>query len=256
MARMIQLTCEQCGIQYEKIAHECRKDRRFCSTKCQYDARKVLQVGRTKCCTKCKRELTLDKFWKTDKRASGYYPSCMECEKSDRLKHMQNNPMCCRCWITPHTPKSLHCYDCQRIVSNRGPRKWISRRTGLEWCKICEQRPSEENHQYCTLCRKEYTSRTREKKWAKRYHTAPMRQKQTARAYATGLLARGKIKRGLCVFCGCKGTEFHHYDYLPKTMNFEDVCEMCHEDVHRVLKILLTLHTCEVIGFPIAEVRF
>lgn len=202
-------------------------------------------------CTKCKQLLPLFKFWSW-KKIPNNYPSCIECEKASRRQHLQENPMCCRCWISPHTPKGLYCLECDLIMHKRPPRKWIRRKTGLEWCKICEQLPAEENHQYCTGCRKEYTARMRKKKYIERYHTPSMRQRDTARHYATGLLQRKKIKRGLCVYCGDKATDFHHWDYLPKTRNFEDVCRMCHVQLHAVIEILLTLIKARAIRFPSA----
>jgi hypothetical protein len=93
----------------------------------------------------------------------------------------------------------------------------------------------------CHLCKNEDQNRRRAKKWAERYATDDQKRIETARAYATGLLQRGKIKRGLCVFCGNQGTEFHHYDYERKTRNFDDVCHLCHDEAHAFLKSMLTL---------------
>lgn len=158
-----------------------------------------------------------------------------------RAKTLREHPLCFRCGAVPHASSDYCCNDCQRIVRNKGPRKWTSRRIDLEWCKVCGIRPRLSYHQYCFECKKEYQNRTRAKKWAERYKTDPQRKVETARAYATGLLARGKIKRGPCVFCGDPGEQFHHYDYEPRTRNFDDVCYDCHVAVHKILRILLTI---------------
>ncbi len=253
MATMIQLTCEQCGVRYEKIAHECRENRRFCSTKCQYASFSRLQIGSIKCCTKCKRDLPLDKFWKSPQKASGYYPSCIECERAQRDERLITEPMCCRCGFSKHMPRSMYCQDCDRIVCNKGPRKWVKRTTGLEYCKICEQRPRQAPQAYCAFCKNELSKTERSKKAIKRYRESK-RQRETARSYATGLLQRGKIKRGLCVYCGDKGTDFHHWDYLPKTRNFEDICQLCHVQLHVLLDILLALIKGRALRIPNSQV--
>lgn len=208
-------------------------------------------VSTMKTCSKCKRELDESRFWKHTNKA-GIYPSCKECEKRKSVEAMASDPMCVRCKTVPHTPKSYYCTDCSRAVQKKPSRKWISRRTGLEWCKVCESKPRLSYHHYCRECKREYDNKRRAKKWRDRYNTRPKLQRATARGYATGLLQRGKIKRKPCVFCGAPGVAFHHYDYLPKTRNFEDVCRACHDDAHRFLKIMLTLIKAGAIHLPVA----
>jgi hypothetical protein len=156
-------------------------------------------------------------------------------------KSLRENPNCRRCKAAPHAPGDFYCVDCSRIVRHKGPRKWFSRRTGLEWCKICGIRERLPYHHYCHLCKMEYQNRTRAKKWSERYASNDAKRIETARAYATNLLARGKIRRGPCAFCGEQGTQFHHYDYERKTRNFDDVCYECHLAAHKILRILLTM---------------
>jgi hypothetical protein len=137
---------------------------------------------------------------------------------------------------------STYCKDCDRVSHGRpAKRKWISRRSGLEWCKICGQRPRLSYHQYCHECKMEYQRRTRAKKWSGRHPDPESRRHANARAYATNLLWRGKIKRGPCVFCDGKSRDFHHYDYEDRTMNFDSVCRPCHVTVHQFIKSLLTI---------------
>jgi hypothetical protein len=193
-------------------------------------------------CSKCQRVLPLSAFAKWHNKA-GIYPSCKECEKAHRAKYLTENPLCCRCKTKSHMNGDNYCTDCKRISKNQPPRKWVSRRTGLEWCKVCGIRERLPYHHYCFLCKRDYQNRTRSKKWAERHPLNSQRQIATARAYATGLLQRHKIKRGPCVFCGDPGQEFHHYDYLPKTRNFEDVCCDCHDAAHKILNLLLTTRT-------------
>lgn len=207
--------------------------------------------GWMKECSKCKKVLPLYCFWRGPNK-SGIYPSCKDCERHKRHERQRIRPMCFRCGLVPHAPKSEYYADCLRILQNKPPRKWVSRRTGLEWCKICESKPKLPYHQYCADCRREYDNLTRFKNRRKKYANSK-RRIFTARAYATGLLQRGKIKRGPCVFCGCPGVDFHHYDYLPRTRNFDSVCEQCHVDIHRFLKILLTLMRSKAIRLTTAD---
>lgn len=188
-----------------------------------------------KTCSKCKRELPLSSFW-AGKNRSGIYPSCKECELSARRKYLADHPLCFKCAKAPHPKGDRYCKDCVREVKRLKPRAWISRRQNLEWCKICEVRPRLPYHQYCHECKMEYQRRQR---LNRRPLVPEERRKNNARRYATNLLQRGKIQRGRCVFCGGNGTEFHHYDYEDKTRNFEDVCVLCHDDAHRLIKILV-----------------
>jgi hypothetical protein len=140
--------------------------------------------------------------------------------------------------LARRSPGDKYCWPCKWILKRRpAPRKSRKRWDGL--CPRC--RTNVRGAQpYCPKCKLDYQNETRAKKWAERYATNPAKKMETSRAYATGLLQRRKIRRGLCVFCGASGTQFHHYDYERKTRNFEDVCDQCHTDVHRFLKTLLT----------------
>lgn len=157
-----------------------------------------------------------------------------------RKERLASHPLCYHCKYRPHTPGNWWCTECRR-ERRHGPKKWHSRRTGLEWCKVCGSNPRLPYHHYCAKCKIDYQNRTRLKKWRERHPDWQSREHANARAYATGLLARGKIKRGQCAYCDKPGTEFHHYDYHRRTRNFEDVCYCCHVKVHRVLKIMFAL---------------
>lgn len=193
-------------------------------------------------CTKCKRFLPFDCFWKPPARKGKHYPSCIECELETKARKLGKNPLCFVCNERPHMKGSRNCYPCDRMKTGKGEKRWVSRKVGLEWCKVCELRPRLPYHHWCLICRNEYQRNNRSKKWSERYATKPERKIVVARAYANGLLQRGKIKRGPCVFCEIQSTEFHHYDYIPRTRNFDDVCSPCHDDVHRFLRIMLTIY--------------
>jgi hypothetical protein len=45
-----------------------------------------------KTCTKCKKDLELDKFTKDSSKKDGLYPSCKKCRKSYVIKARANNP--------------------------------------------------------------------------------------------------------------------------------------------------------------------
>jgi hypothetical protein len=194
-----------------------------------------------KICSKCRRELPLTCFWKHGNKA-GIYPSCKECETNHRTQRLVNNPLCVRCKERPHMRGDAYCYPCGRIIKGKENPKWVSRRTGLEWCKVCEQRPRLPYHHWCLICRREYAARTVSKKWRERYSGEEKMRIVVVQHYATGLLQRGKIKRGPCAFCGAKSEHFHHYDYERKTMNFDSVCIPCHIQLHQFLKKMLTIH--------------
>jgi hypothetical protein len=74
----------------------------------------------------------------------------------------------------------------------------------------------------------EYQRQHRETTWRGRHPNWESRRKANARAYATGLLARGKIKRGPCEWCGKQSVSFHHLDYNDRTINFKHLCKECH----------------------------
>lgn len=162
-----------------------------------------------KTCCRCRKTLPIDKFHKHSQKRDGLNPWCKDCEF-------------------------------KRNVIRRGFPKWRRRTGDTTLCPKCliNERGSQP---YCPNCKKEYQNRTRAKKWSERYVGNEAKRIETARQYATGLLRRGKIKREDCVFCGNPGTQFHHYDYERKTLNFDDVCDLCHSQVHRFLEILLTL---------------
>lgn len=194
--------------------------------------------------------LALSCFGKGNNK-TGIYPSCKECEREQKAMHLLINPLCCRCKVANHMEGDSYCYPCSRVSKGRGERRWISRRTGLEWCKICEQSPRLSYHQYCGACKREYDAKNRKERHARKGISSVRKYKNTVRGYATGLLNRGKIKRGPCVFCGEPGVDFHHYDYLPRTRNFDDVCEKCHVEAHQLIKTLLTLSRNGVIRLTV-----
>jgi len=168
-----------------------------------------------KTCPQCKTELPETEFNKSRNRKDGLNPWCRACES--RAK-----------------------------IARRGPPSSTRRRRGpIHLCPRCLTK-ERGTQPYCPKCKLDYQNQTRAKKWAQRYSNNEARRIETARQYATNLLARGKIRRGPCVFCGEHGTQFHHYDYERKTRNFEDTCDRCHSDVHQFLQ--LTVDTMRLYG--------
>jgi hypothetical protein len=163
-----------------------------------------------KTCPQCERSLLESDFNKSRRRRDGLNTWCRYCES--RAK-----------------------------IARRGPPTSVRRRRGpTNLCPRCLK--SERGSQpYCPQCKLDYQNETRAKKWSDRYANNESRRIETARAYATNLLARGKIRRHACVFCGDMGTQFHHYDYERKTRNFDDVCDLCHAHVHIFLKTLVDI---------------
>lgn len=198
-----------------------------------------------KTCSKCKRDLPKSKFWRHHNKA-GIYPSCIECELEARRIRLESNPLCVRCKEKPHMKGDAYCYECSRSVKRKGPPTHKKRKGGFEWCSKCNLRPRLPYHHMCHLCKMEYQNQMRTNEWVKTHPIGGPREISNARQYATGLLHRGKIRRGLCVFCGQPGTQFHHYDYEPRTRNFEDVCAPCHVLAHKFLHFLLTMRLVKV----------
>ena len=205
-----------------------------------------------KTCTVCHQQLPTTSFSKHSQKKDGLNSWCRECEKKKRIESLARNPLCCKCKERPHIDGNFYCYACDRKRKGKGAPRWVSRRADLEWCKICEHNPRLPYHQYCAYCKREYNRKWWEKNVRK--HRSARLRKLNARAYATGLLQNGKIKRGPCVFCGSPGTAFHHYDYEDRTRNFDDVCRPCHDDVHRFLKRMLTIYKMQITGFASAQI--
>jgi hypothetical protein len=138
--------------------------------------------------------------------------------------------------------RSRSCRTCKNIQKRNKAPRWVSRRTDLHLCTVCQVNPRLSYHHYCHQCKSDYQKATRLKRWKERHPNYEARRIENARQYATGLLRRGKIKRGPCVFCGKPGKHFHHYDYEKCTMNFDNVCLMCHVQIHGFLNALLTIY--------------
>lgn len=158
----------------------------------------------------------------------------------DRKAYLIRNPLCFRCESVPHMKSDVYCYPCSRIIKNKGEPSCRRRKDLNGICPRCLVNPRG-TQPYCPKCKLDYQNEKRAKKWHERYVNNEAKRIETARAYATGLLQRNKIRRGGCVFCGGKGTQFHHYDYELRTRNFEDVCDLCHNHAHIVLKTFVDM---------------
>lgn len=143
--------------------------------------------------------------------------------------------LCSKCREREALGYHAYCRQCHRIYRGMTPERIRNESPDGVLCAKCKLRPRLSYHNWCRECKNASTV-----KWLKIHKDYESTQIKTARRYAYTLLQRGKIKRGPCVFCGEQGTEFHHYDYKPKTRNFDDVCTSCHKAVHIILKLLLT----------------
>lgn len=196
-----------------------------------------------KTCSKCKVEKGEDCFVKSNRYKDGLYPSCKDCRKASKIATLAKNSLCAKCGIQPHTESHHYCYDCAREARGQSARPRYTRdSSNTTMCSKCKVNPRLSYHNYCWKCKNEDSSAWRKSKggW-KNLYTEDYRKAATARRYALWLLETGKIERGPCIFCGAPGTEFHHFDYLPKTRNFADVCESCHVDAHRFLKSMKSM---------------
>lgn len=148
--------------------------------------------------------------------------------------------LCFTCKSAAAMKGSSYCYPCERKRKGIGEPSCRRRKTDTHLCPRCltNERGTQP---YCPRCKLDYQNETRAKKWRERYSNNRIKQIETSRAYATGLLQRGKIRRCSCVFCGDTGTQFHHYDYERKTRNFEDVCDLCHSHLHIFLQTVVDI---------------
>ena len=77
---MIIKTCPQCKKEFQAKAN-CRK---YCCQRCQWDAKKrspLIEKPTSKICTKCKKNKSIDKFWKQPGTIDGYHSWCIDCKR-------------------------------------------------------------------------------------------------------------------------------------------------------------------------------
>jgi len=154
--------------------------------------------------------------------------------------------LCPKCKTNPKASNG-YCVPCNKAYKDarRTTPKKFNRRVSINdgICPRCRSKPKSDKRGYCDEC---HNAATRE--WASRkggYWKAigdEGRKRAVARKYLHNKLVRGHIKRGPCAFCGNPSTQFHHYDYEPKTMNYDDVCDSCHGEIHRFLKTMKNIY--------------
>lgn len=207
-----------------------------------------------KMCSKCEQTLPLDQFVKSPRYKDGLYPSCKRCRKEANLKSFRDHPICSRCNEKPHLENRAYCYECDRIVKGRSVTPKFHRDgSNTDKCCKCKVNPRRKGGKYCVSCANKYMSTWLAANGGS-WKTKNPDQKRiaTVRKYAYTLLLAGKVQRGPCVFCGAPETQFHHYDYEPRTLNFESACYPCHVEIHRFLNSMLTLMQNKVISLPVA----
>lgn len=189
-----------------------------------------------KTCSKCKKDLPIRRFVKSPRYFDGRHPICFFCRRESRILWLSNNPLCSRCKSEPHMPKNAYCFRCDRIKKNRSEIPKFKRRTDRrDLCCKCNERPRLKYHRYCKECKNKSTTDSIKRRGGYFALITPeRRRKQTSRHYVNTQLARGKIKRGPCVYCGKPSVEFHHLDYDDQTMNTQDVCHDHHVIVERI----------------------
>ena len=196
----------------------------------------------SKPCSKCQRVLPLEYFALSPPHRHGRYPSCKKCQKETTKQGLARHVFCSKCRTRPHRIGNSWCDHCRRISEGKGPKKFIRRPSindGI--CPRCRTRPKMIKYGYCLICTR---AAVRERSAKKRgIPLSPLvLAKKTTRHYVNTLFQRGKLRRGPCVYCGDPGQEFHHWDYLPRTLNIDDVCKECHVALHKILRLLLTAY--------------
>lgn len=197
--------------------------------------------NRLKTCSKCKRELLLERFVKSDRYSDGLYPLCKDCRKAIRLAGLKKYPMCSKCGKYPHTSNHRHCFACQR--EGRWQRPLVKFRRdhfNKTLCSDCKSAPRLEYHNYCSGCMNKAV-----RAWRKRQNPprpfSEERRKASARHYINTLFKRGKIKRKPCEVCGKPSDHFHHLDYKDRTTNVQHLCHQHHVEAERAKRKALTV---------------
>ena len=200
-----------------------------------------------KTCCRCNRELDDSCFVKSPRYRDGLTQPCKDCRKQARIKTLADNPMCARCGEKPHLDTSAYCYECDRIMKGRDVvPKFHRDPNNTTMCSRCKINPRLPYHGYCQECKNESTN-----DWFKNHvKTQEEIHISRVRAYAGYLERIGEVQRTPCVFCGAPHDQWHHYDYEPKTRNFESVCLACHVVAHRFLRTMLTLMMNGAIRLP------
>lgn len=197
--------------------------------------------GRMKTCSKCKKDLPLNRFVKSPRYFDGLYPSCKDCRKRAMEATLKTHPLCSKCKSEPHTKNHTWCYSCQRVGRGQASNPKFRRVPNNRLCSKCKIRERAKSKRYCCECANKYL-----REWFKSKGgfwnaiSEEQRQKATARKYAYNRMIRGKLQRKTCEVCGATDTEIHHLNYNPKTLDIKWLCRPHHEDAERVKKSLLT----------------
>lgn len=198
-----------------------------------------------KTCSKCKKDLPIDRFVLSARYRDGHYPICKDCRRATRLKRLAKEYPCSKCQSAPHSPGHDYCERCLRLSKGRTEIPLIPRRrTDLHLCAKCHERPRLKYHRYCQECKNESVAawwREQGGSW-KRALARNEHDKLLARAAVNRAIRRGKLKRQPCEACGNLKSQAHHYlGYARENwLKVKWLCKPHHDDAERILNSLLT----------------
>lgn len=176
-----------------------------------------------KVCTQCKKEKSLDEFYKHKTHKDGRRSECKECSK----KIYQEN-------IKYHKEYRKEYHKKNSKIINAKSRKWAKENrerhyeNGKKWCESHRDR--------CNMYSKNWRENNPEKYRAnqKRYDNTPERKsKRKIRLKTYWLVKSGKIKKQPCEVCGIKA-EIHHNNY-DNIYDIKWLCPKHHRELHNKL---------------------
>lgn len=205
-----------------------------------------------KTCSKCRRDLPLDQFVKSDRYLDGLYPSCKECRKKVLQDSLLKNPLCSKCKARPHATGNAYCYNCIKASMKNGSGQRKEPVLTQRLCYRCRIRPREKGHRLCEDCQGRCPNcyenpvapgsiwcreclngkaaqrrKSRNGPWYKNL-TDLQKKKIKARKKLNFALRLGKIKRLPCEVCGNLESEGHHHNGY-ETEHALDVRWLCNE---------------------------
>lgn len=145
--------------------------------------------------------------------------------------------MCSKCGVNPHAESNPYCLACGRVAKGQPPVPKFRRDSkNKDKCCRCKINAKAPGKQYCHGCANDY-AKERAVKFGGWWSTLTDEQKEKAkvRGYINQRSRSGKFPRQPCMVCGAK-SEFHHLDYLPRTLNVLHLCLKHHDEVEKLVK--------------------
>jgi hypothetical protein len=200
-----------------------------------------------KTCSKCKKDLPIKRFVKSNRYIDGHYPICKYCRKETLQRWLVAHTLCSKCKTESHLPNSVYCYRCRRIADTRSPVEPSRRvdKSNKTMCCKCKVNPRSKSGNYCRDCQNEANrdwQRSVGGSWSWANSTPERRKRHLARKYLAIAISRGKMIRERCEVCGDPKTEGHHHKGYEREfwLDVRWLCKKHHDEAERIFKSLLT----------------